>query len=114
MTAKFHFISIFLKVVSQGNIIIGDELEMTSKQKTFAVALSREMVPTARLVVYYIRRPEELVTDVMNFFVNGTRQNQVRCTGIRNYRVKYEMILLIQGSSSIKTLNIRLLTFYRQ
>ena len=50
---------------------------MTSKQKTFAVALSREMVPTARIIVYYLRQPEEIVTDVLNFFVNGTRQNQV-------------------------------------
>ncbi|KAL8603129.1 hypothetical protein ACOMHN_059301 [Nucella lapillus] len=69
---------IFYQVVAQGNIIIGDELEMTSKQKTFAVALSREMLPTARLIVYYIRQPEEIVTDVLNFFVNGTRQNQVK------------------------------------
>jgi hypothetical protein len=67
-----------VKVVSQGNIVIGDELEMTSRQKTFAVALSREMVPTARLVVYFLRQPEEIVTDVLNFFVNGTRQNEVR------------------------------------
>ena len=69
--------SFLAQVVSQGNIIIGDEVEMTSKQKTFAVALSREMVPTARIIVYYLRQPEEVVTDVLNFFVNGTRQNQV-------------------------------------
>ena len=69
--------SVLAQVVAQGNIIIGDEVEMTSKQKTFAVALSREMVPTARIVVYFIRQPEEIVTDVLNFFVNGTRQNEV-------------------------------------
>lgn len=65
------------QVLAQGNIVIGDELEMTSKQKTFAVALSREMVPIARIIVYYLRQPEEIVSDVLNFFVNGTRQNQV-------------------------------------
>jgi hypothetical protein len=64
-------------VVAQGNIIDGDELEMTSKSKTFAVALSREMVPTARIVVYFLRQPEEIVSDVLNFFVNGTRLNDV-------------------------------------
>ena len=69
-------------MVAQGNIIIGDEVEMTSKQKTFAVALSREMVPTARVVVYFIRQPEEIVTDVLNFFVNGTRQNEVWYTSM--------------------------------
>ncbi|XP_046585013.1 LOW QUALITY PROTEIN: murinoglobulin-1-like [Haliotis rubra] len=68
---------IFYQVVSGGNIIIGDELEMTSRQKTFAIALSREMIPTARMVVYYLKQPEEIVVDVLNFFVNGTRQNQV-------------------------------------
>lgn len=66
------------QVLAQGNIVIGDELEMTSKQKTFAVALSREMVPMARIIVYYLRQPEEIVSDVLNFFVNGTRQNQVQ------------------------------------
>jgi hypothetical protein len=67
-------------VVAQGNIIDGDELEMTSKSKTFAVALSREMVPTARIVVYFLRQPEEIVSDVLNFFVNGTRLNDVSYT----------------------------------
>ncbi|ESO98375.1 hypothetical protein LOTGIDRAFT_231429 [Lottia gigantea] len=71
---------IFYQVISGGNIVIGDELEMTSRQKTFAIALSREMIPTARLVVFYIRQPEEVVVDVLNFFVNGTRQNQVKLT----------------------------------
>ena len=51
---------------------------MTSNQKTFAVALSREMVPTARIAVFYIRQPEEIVVDVLNFFVDGTGQNQVK------------------------------------
>ncbi|GFO11263.1 Cd109 antigen-like isoform x3 [Plakobranchus ocellatus] len=69
---------IYYQVIAQSNIIIGDELEMTSNQKTFAVALSREMVPTARIVVFYIRQPEELVVDVLNFFVDGTGQNQVK------------------------------------
>lgn len=72
------FFSFFPQIVSQSNILIGDELQMKSIQKTFAVALSREMVPNARLVVYFIRQPEEVVMDVLNFFVNGTRQNQVR------------------------------------
>ena len=68
----------FFQVVAQGNILIGRELEMISRYKTFAVALSREMVPTARLVVYYLQpSPEELVVDTLNFFVNGTRSNPV-------------------------------------
>ncbi|XP_076470049.1 CD109 antigen-like [Babylonia areolata] len=74
-----HFVPrIFYQVSAQGNIIIGDEVEMTSKQKTFAVALSRQMVPTARIIVYYIHHPEEIVSDTLNFFVNGTRLHEVK------------------------------------
>ena len=72
-----HYLLLYAQVVAQGNIVIGDELEMTSRQKTFAVALSREMIPTGHIIVYYLRQPEEIVVDVLNFFVNGTRQNLV-------------------------------------
>ena len=69
---------LFEQVVAQGNILMGDELEMISRHKTFALALSREMVPTARVVVYYLQTsPEEMVVDTLNFFVNGTRSNPV-------------------------------------
>ena len=64
--------------MSQSNIITGDELEMTSKQKTFAIALSREMIPTARIMVFFIRQPEEVVADVLNFYVDGIAQKKVR------------------------------------
>ncbi|BFZ13295.1 hypothetical protein BsWGS_16334 [Bradybaena similaris] len=77
VTTSYYVPRIYYQIVSQSNILIGDELQMKSIQKTFAVALSREMVPNARLVVYFIRQPEEVVMDVLNFFVNGTRQNQV-------------------------------------
>lgn len=74
-------IYILSQIVAQGNILIGDELEMISRHKTFAVALSREMVPTARIVVYYLQTtPEEMVVDTLNFFVNGTRNNIVSNT----------------------------------
>ncbi|CAG5133427.1 unnamed protein product, partial [Candidula unifasciata] len=74
-----HFVPrIFFQIVSQSNIIDGYELEMTTRQKTFSIGLSRAMVPMARIVVYYIREPEEIVSDVMTFFVNGTHQNEVR------------------------------------
>lgn len=72
-------LSIYLiQVVAGGNIIVGEELEMISRRKTFAIALSKEMVPTARVVVYYISTsPEEIVIDALSFFVSGTKSNQV-------------------------------------
>lgn len=40
---------------------MGEELEMLSRRKSFAIALSRDMVPTARVVVYYLSgQPEEI------------------------------------------------------
>jgi hypothetical protein len=51
---------------------------MISRRKSFAIALSREMVPTARLVVYYISgQPEEIVMDSISFYVSGLRANPV-------------------------------------
>lgn len=74
--------------MSQGNILIGEELEMISRHKTFAVALSRQMVPTARIVVYFLQTsPEEMVVDTLNFFVNGTRSNPVSLYALEMYVV---------------------------
>ncbi|XP_052062550.1 CD109 antigen-like [Mytilus californianus] len=70
---------IYYQVIAQGNIIIGEELEMISRRKSFAIALSREMVPTARLVVYYVSgQPEEIVMDSISFYVSGLRANPVK------------------------------------
>lgn len=73
---------IFYQVLAKGNIIIGDELEMgASRQKTFSVALGRSMVPTAHIAVYYIRTADqEVVIDVLSFFINGTSTNEVKLT----------------------------------
>lgn len=65
-------------MVSGGNIIVGEELEMISRRKTFSVALSKEMIPTARIAVYYISgQPEEIVMDTLTFHVDGTKSNAV-------------------------------------
>jgi len=49
---------------------------MNGKQKTFAVALSRQMAPTAHIVAYCIVEGE-VVTDAMSFYVRDTRLLQV-------------------------------------
>ena len=50
---------------------------MKSLQKTFSVALSREMVPNARILVYGIAPDGEILTDALNFFIQGIRSNGV-------------------------------------
>ena len=67
---------IYYLICSKGNIVVGNTLEMASTQKTFSVALSREMVPSARIVAYYILNGE-VVSDALNFHVNGTSLNPV-------------------------------------
>ncbi|ELT87097.1 hypothetical protein CAPTEDRAFT_227765 [Capitella teleta] len=63
-------------VVSGGNILLSEVLSMNAKQKTFPVALSSDMVPSARVVVYFVHH-SEVVADALNFFVNGTTLNMV-------------------------------------
>ena len=46
-------------------------LFMTSTQKTFSVALSREMVPSARILVYCLLSNGEVLADSLNFHVKG-------------------------------------------
>jgi len=41
-----------------------------AKQKTFDVGVSREMAPSAHILVYYVRPDGEIVADSMNFHVN--------------------------------------------
>ena len=49
---------------------------MQSRQKTFALSVSRDMIPEAHLVVWHIYQGE-VIADAINFFVNGTRINNV-------------------------------------
>ncbi|KAI0217799.1 Alpha-2-macroglobulin-P [Lamellibrachia satsuma] len=68
--------TLYYVIVAGGNIIVANRLDMKVKQQTFMVSLSRDMVPSARLLAYYIY-DGEVVSDCLNFFVNGTRQNPV-------------------------------------
>lgn len=49
---------------------------MASKQKTFSVGLTRNMAPQSRIVAYTVVNGE-IISDSINFFVNGSLQNPV-------------------------------------
>jgi len=66
-----------LQIASGGRILLGSRLVMNGKQKTFAVALSRQMAPTAHIVAYCIEEGE-VVTDALSFYVRDTRLLMVR------------------------------------
>ena len=55
----------------------GGILQMKAQQKTFSVSLSRDMMPEAHIVVWHVYKGE-VITDSLNFFVNGTRLNKVQ------------------------------------
>ena len=60
-----------------GNVLLGSQVQMTSQQKTFSVAVSRQMAPRARMLVYAVVDGEVLV-DSVNFAVQDTRLTKVR------------------------------------
>ena len=60
-------------MLSSGNVVLGDTLYMTHLQRTFAIAVSREMVPNARLLVYGVLRDGEVLADCLSFHVKGVR-----------------------------------------
>ncbi len=64
------------QITAGGNIVTGSVLQMTSQQKTFSIALSRDMIPEAHIVIWHIYKGE-VIADSLNFFVNGTRLNAV-------------------------------------
>ena len=60
-----------------GNILVGSTLQMDSMQKSFSLALSREMAPSARIVAYFIYN-SEVVTAALNFHVDDTKLRTVQ------------------------------------
>ena len=51
---------------------------MMSLQKTFSMAVSRDMVPNARMLIYAMTEDGEVLTDSINFHVDGIRNKKVR------------------------------------
>ncbi|XP_013776899.1 CD109 antigen-like isoform X2 [Limulus polyphemus] len=62
-------------VISKGIILLASLEQMSSSIKTFAVALSPEMAPSATVVVYDIAREGEVIVDSLTFPVDGVSRN---------------------------------------
>ena len=62
--------------MSDGAILLGSSLLMSSTQKTFGIALSRDMAPAARILVYCVVNGEVL-TDSLTFYVQDTILKEV-------------------------------------
>ena len=57
--------------------MVASSLFMTSLQKTFAIAASRDMIPEATLMVYCVLDNGEVLVDTLAFHVDGIRSNGV-------------------------------------
>ncbi len=57
--------------------MVANTLYMKSTQKTWSLAIARDMVPQARLVVYCILNDGEVLADTLHFYVNGIRSDGV-------------------------------------
>jgi len=79
---NFYVPTINYLISAGGRILLGSQLIMNAKQKTFAVALSREMAPSAHIVAYCIKSGE-VVADSISFFIRDTRLKQP--TIVMNY-----------------------------
>ena len=63
--------SVYYHITSAGRLIFTNILPMNdARQKTFDVGISREMAPSAHILVYYVRYDGEIVADSMNFHVD--------------------------------------------
>ena len=92
---------IYYLICSKGNIVVGNTLEMASTQKTFSVALSREMVPSARIVAYYILNGE-VVSDALNFHVNGTSLNPVEVRLITQRKGPFTPSISVNAATTLQ------------
>ena len=63
--------------MGHGTIIAGSTLAMAATQKTFSIAVLRQMAPVARLVAYFIH-DGEVVADALNFHVSYSRLKTVK------------------------------------
>ena len=52
-------------------------LFMNATQKTFSLALSRDMVPNARIVVFCLLHSNEIIADSLSFHVAGIAKDEV-------------------------------------
>ena len=70
--------------MSKANIVLQNTISMTSRQVTFALALSRDMAPEARIVVFTRIGRGEVLADSLQFHVHDDVSEEVHCTCIKS------------------------------
>ena len=80
------YVPLDLQVVSKGELLVASVLYMTSRQKTFSMALAPSMVPSARVVVHCVLPSGQVLADSLHFRVKGVRRDGVR---VSRHSLKY-------------------------
>nr|XP_018913243.1 PREDICTED: CD109 antigen isoform X1 [Bemisia tabaci] len=62
-------------ILSKGIVLLAGQENMQNSVRTFAVALSAEMAPSATIVVYNVGNHGDVVVDSLTFPVNGISRN---------------------------------------
>ncbi len=70
--------------MSNGRLVASSVLTMNSQQKSFSVALGRQMVPRSHILVYAIVNGE-VVMDAFTFFVRDSNINNVSLIILMSY-----------------------------
>ena len=77
--------------MSKENIILQNTISMTSRQVTFALALSRDMAPEARIVVFTRIGRGEVLADSLQFHVHDDVSEEVPALSQKAmYRICYD------------------------
>ena len=73
----YTYLFFFIPGCCQGEYLTRRNSEMLSRQKTFSMALSRDMSPRATLVVHCLDQSGEILADSLSFTVDGSAENKV-------------------------------------
>ena len=73
----YFFCLICFQLIAGGNILTVGILFMNHRQKTFSIALSRDAVPEAKVLVFCLLNNGEVIADAINFHVEGIRKHGV-------------------------------------
>ncbi|XP_048243533.1 CD109 antigen-like isoform X7 [Haliotis rufescens] len=67
---------LFYQVMSRGSIVATGYIDKANLA-SFSIPVTSKMAPNARIIVYYVRKDGEIVTDSVSFDVDGAFENKV-------------------------------------
>ncbi|XP_067945402.1 CD109 antigen-like [Watersipora subatra] len=85
---------LYYAIISKGNIIVSDTLDMYGMSKQIALALSQDMFPSSKFLAYFITPNSQVIADSLNFHVDNGKQGQLTARLNRGKDLSYKNIEL--------------------